>query len=136
MGTWIWLWPLTDILQKGLLRDGDLRMLFLFIFSVEYWFLLLTVGIFSYISYNFEGGPGSQGPGPTFTPCHITSDIECLLLKFNILLEDMFMILVWLVLCYHCESNVVYSFIYSWIAPVILSLFSMSSENIMKYRKY
>ena len=27
-------------------------------------------------------------------------------------------------------------FIYSWIAPVILSLFSMPSENIMEYRKY
>ena len=29
MATWIWLWPLTDILQKGLLSDGDPRMLLL-----------------------------------------------------------------------------------------------------------
>ena len=27
--TWIWLWPLTDILQKLLLSDGDPRMLLL-----------------------------------------------------------------------------------------------------------
>ena len=27
--TWIWLWPLPDILQKGLLSDGDPRMLLL-----------------------------------------------------------------------------------------------------------
>ena len=46
--TWIWLWPLTDILQKLLLSDGDPRMLLL-----QSW------------------GPESQGPGPTFTPCHV-----------------------------------------------------------------
>ena len=27
MGTWIWLWPLTDTLQEGLLCDGDPRIL-------------------------------------------------------------------------------------------------------------
>ena len=29
MATSMWLWPLTDILQKGLLSDGDPRMLLL-----------------------------------------------------------------------------------------------------------
>ena len=29
VATWIWQWPLTDILQKGLLGDGDRRMLLL-----------------------------------------------------------------------------------------------------------
>ena len=100
VGAWVWLWPLTDILRKGLLSDGDSRMLFLFIFSVDYWFLLLIVNIFFvYILFkkdtkidhwkkrnilrkmnllkkgegvpllNFDGGPRSQHPGPTFTPC-------------------------------------------------------------------
>ena len=29
VATWIWQWPLTEILQKGLLGDGDRRMLLL-----------------------------------------------------------------------------------------------------------
>ena len=49
--TWIWLWPLTNIFRKGLLSDGNPRMLFLFIFSVDYWFLLFTVDFFVYILF-------------------------------------------------------------------------------------
>ena len=138
MATWIWLWPLTDILQKGLLSDGDPRMLllqwgwvslgFCSIFSdnffvVTYTCLSLVLTIdFCYSQLTFfcnlfkktqnkiskkktikysekkwihsrrvrggptfklrrlswgptfklwrgAEGPGSWGPGPTFTPC-------------------------------------------------------------------
>ena len=52
VATWIWLWPLTDIPQKGFLRDGDPRMLllqwgwgslgFCLVFSDNFFFVTYT----------------------------------------------------------------------------------------------
>ena len=86
VGTWIWLWRITDILLKGLLSDSDPRMLLLqwglsslgfcsvssdnfFVFRYAYLSLVLAIDfwnsqliVFLYISYLKK----SQRGGPTF----------------------------------------------------------------------